>query len=154
MSKPLRMLFIFLLIDAVAVGVYFLAKGSGPGSGADPTKDFVWTTMDAYYQPATELEQSIKTDYDEKDLLPFQFRNYGRNAAVLKKFRGSKFVGAGVPVLEMTFKGLEDWAVVDIWIKREDNREIRRTDLYILRENEWKVADSGRLVVRGAGNVR
>lgn len=144
MSKPLRMLFIFLLIDAVAVGVYFLAKGSGPG--ADPTKDFVWMTMDAYYQPASELEQSIKTDYEEKGLLPFQFRNYGRNAAVLKKFRGSKLVGAGVPVLEMTFKGLDDWAVVDIWIKGENNREIRRTVLYVLRENVWNVADSGRLV--------
>jgi hypothetical protein len=146
MSKPLRILFIFLLIDAVAVGVYFLAKGSGSGPGADPTKDFVWMTMDAYYQPATELEQSIKTDYEEKGLLPFQFRNYGRNAAVLKKFRGSKLVGAGVPVLEMTFKGLEDWAVVDIWIKGENNREIRRTVLYVLRENVWNVADSGRLV--------
>ena len=146
MSKPLRMLFIFLLIDAVAVGVYFLAKGSGSGPGADPTKDFAWTTMEADYQPATELEQSIKTDYEEKGLLPFQFRNYGRNAAVLKKFRGSKLVGAGVPVLEMTFKGLEDWAVVDIWIKGVDNREIRRTVLYILHENEWKVADSGRLL--------
>jgi len=145
MSKPLRMLLIFLLIDAVAVGVYFLAKGSGSG-GADPTKDFAWTTMDAAYQPATELEQSIKTDYEEKGLLPFQFRNYGRSAAVLKKFRGAKLAGAGVPVLEMTFKGLEDWAVVDIWIKGEDNREIRRTVLYILLENAWKVADSGRLV--------
>jgi hypothetical protein len=144
MSRPLRMLLIFLLIDAVAVGVYFLARGSGPG--ADPTKDFAWTTMDAATQPATELEQSIKTDYEEKGLLPFQFRNYGRNAAVLKKFRGSKLVGAGVPVLEMTFKGLEDWAVVDIWIKGEDNREIRRTVLYVLHENAWKVADSGRLV--------
>jgi len=146
MSKPLRLLLIFLLIDAVAAGVYFLAKGSGSGSGADPTKDFAWTTLDAYYQPATELEQSIKTDYEEKGLLPFRFRNYSRNAAVLKKFRGSKLVGAGVPVLEMTFKGLEDWAVVDIWIKGEDNREIRRTVLYILHENVWKVADSGRLV--------
>jgi len=144
MSKPLRLLLIFLLIDAVAAGVYFLAKGSG--SGADPTKDFAWTTLDASYQPATELEQSIKTDYEEKGLLPFQFRNYGRNAAVLKKFRGSKLVGAGVSVLEMTFKGLENWAVVDIWIKGEDNREIRRTVLYILHENVWKVADSGRLV--------
>ena len=144
MSKPLRLLLIFLLIDAVAVGVYFLAKGSG--SGADPTKDFAWTTLDASYQPATELEQFIKTDYEEKGLLPFQFRNFGRSAAVLKKFRGSKLVGAGVSVLEMTFKGLEDWAVVDIWIKGDDNRENRRTVLYVMRENELKVADSGRLV--------
>jgi hypothetical protein len=85
-------------------------------------------------------------DYEEKGLLPFQLRNYGRNAAVLKKFLGSKLVGAGVPVLEMTFKGLEDWAVVDIWIKGEDNRDIRRSVLYILHENAWKVVDSGRLV--------
>jgi len=146
MSKPLRLLLIFLLIDAVAAGVYFLVKGSGSGSGADPTKDFAWTTIDAAYQPATELEQSIKTDYEEKGLLPFQLRNYGRSAAVLKIFRGSKLAGAGVPVLEMTFKGLEDWAVVDIWIKGEDNRDIRRRVLYILHENAWKVVDSGRLV--------
>jgi hypothetical protein len=46
----------------------------------------------------------------------------------------------------MTFKGLEDWAIVDIWIRGEDNRDIRRTVLYILTENDWKVADSGRLI--------
>jgi hypothetical protein len=35
---------------------------------------------------------------------------------------------------------------VDIWIKGEDNRDIRRSVLYILHENAWKVVDSGRLV--------
>jgi hypothetical protein len=146
MSKPIRILVIFLLVDVLALGVYFLAKGSKSGSGDDVTKGTEWVTMDAYAQPATELEQFIKTDYDQKGLLPIQYRNYGRNAAVLKKFRGAKLAGASVSVLEMSFKGLEDWAVVDIWIRGEDNRDIRRTVLYILNENEWKVADSGRLV--------
>lgn len=146
MSKPVRILVIFLLLDLLGLGVYFLAKGSKPGSGDDPAKGTDWVTMDAYAQPATELEQSIKTTYDGQGLLPIQYRNYGRNAAILKKFRGSKLVGAGVSVLEMTFKSLEDWAVVDIWIRGEDNRDIRRTVLYVLSENEWKVGDSGRLV--------
>jgi hypothetical protein len=146
MSKPIRILAIFLLVDILGLGIYFLAKGMKSRSGEDLTKGYDWVTMDAYAQPATELEQFIKTDYDEKGLLPIQYRNYGRNSAILKKFRGSKLVGASVSVLEMTFRGLEDWAVVDIWIRGEDNRDIRRTVLYVLNENEWKVADSGRLV--------
>jgi hypothetical protein len=146
MSKPIRILVIFLLVDILGLGIYFLAKGLRSRSGDDLTKGYDWVTMDAYAQPATELEQFIKTDYDEKGLLPIQYRNYGRNSAILKKFRGSKLVGASVSVLEMTFKGLEDWAIVDIWIRGEDNRDIRRTVLYILTENDWKVADSGRLI--------
>jgi hypothetical protein len=146
MSKPIRILVIFLLVDILGLGIYFLAKGMKSRSGDDLTKGYDWVTMDAYAQPATELEQFIKTDYDEKGLLPIQYRNYGRNSAILKKFRGSKLVGASVSVLEMTFKGPEDWAVVDIWIRGEDNRDIRRTVLYVLSENKWKVVDSGRLV--------
>jgi hypothetical protein len=145
MSKALRILIIFLAFDAVVVGVYFGVKALGSGRAADPTAGVDWVTMDAGYQPATELEQLIKTDYEGKELFPFQFRNFGRNAAVLKKFRGSKLVGGGVPVLEMTFKGLEDWAIVDIWFKGEKGREIRRTVLYVLTGNAWKVGDSGRL---------
>jgi hypothetical protein len=146
MSKPLRVLIIFLVFDAVALGVYFGIKALGSGRGADPTKGYEWATMDAYYQPATELEQLIKTSSEEMELLPLKFRNCGANTAVLKRFRGAKLVGAGKAVLEMTFKGLEDWAVVEIWFKGEAGREIRRTILYVLTENAWKVGDSGKLV--------
>jgi len=146
MSKPVRILVIFLLVDVVALGVYLLVKGGKSGSGDDPTKGTAWATMDANAQPATELEQFIKTDYEEKGLLPIQYKNYGRNAAVLKKFRGAKLVGASVSVLEMTFRDQEDWALVDLWIRGEDNRDIRRTVLYVLSGNAWKVGDSGRIV--------
>jgi hypothetical protein len=146
MSKPVRILVIFLLFDVVALGVYLLVKGGKSGSGDDPTKGTAWATMDVSAQPATELEQFIKTDYEEKGLLPIQYKNYGRNAAVLKKFRGAKLVGASVSVLEMTFRDQEDWALVDLWIRGEDNRDIRRTVLYVLSGNAWKVGDSGRIV--------
>jgi hypothetical protein len=145
MSKPVRMLLIFLAVDALALGVYFLVKSVGSGKGADPTKDYAWVTMDAYYQPASELEEYIKTSSGEQGLLPLQFRNYGQSGAILRKFRGAKLVGAGRSVLEMTFPKLEDWAIVDIWIKGEEGREIRRTVLYVLTGNAWKPGDSGRL---------
>lgn len=145
MSKLVRILLIFLAVDVLAVGVYFLAKGSRSGKGGDPTKGYEWVAMDAYYQPASELEEYIKTSSDEQGFLPLQFRNYGQSSAVLKKFRGAKLVGAGKAVLEMTFKGLEDWAIVDIWIKGEEGREIHRTVLYVLTDNAWKAGDSGRL---------
>ncbi len=145
MSKALRILIIFLVFDAVVAGAYLGIKALGSGGSSDPTAGVDWVTMDAYYQPTTELEQVIKTDYEEKEMLPLQFRNFGPSAAVLKKFRGAKLVGASVPVLEMQFKGLEDWALVEIWIKGEEGREIRRTILYVLVSNAWKVGDSGRL---------
>jgi len=145
MNKTVRILLIFLAIDAVAAGVYFGVKALGSGRAADPTADMEWATMAASYQPATELEEYIKTDYEEKELLPLQFRNYGRDPAVLKKFRGAKLVGAGVSVLEMQFQGLEDWSVVEIWFKGEEGREIRRTILYVLTDGAWKAGDSGRL---------
>jgi hypothetical protein len=145
MNKALRILVIFLVFDAVAIGAYFGIRALGSGGSGDPTAGVAWTTMDGYYSPATELEQFIKTDAEENGLLPLQFRSFGRSAAVLKKFRGAKLVGARVPVLEMQFKGLEDWAIVELWIKTEDGREIRRTVLYVLTSNAWKVGDSGRL---------
>lgn len=144
MSKTLRIVLIVLAIDLVAAGAYFLFRGQGSG-GEDPVADVAWTTMDEYFQPSTELQQVIKTDYEEKELLPLQFRDFGRSPAVLKRFRGAKMAGAGVSVLEMQFKGLEDWSLVEIWYKGEEGREIRRTVLYILTKNAWKVGDSGRL---------
>jgi len=145
MSKPIRILVIFLAFDLLVAGIYFLARGSKSKSGEGPTKGYEWVTMDESYQPASELEQFIKTSSEESGYLPLQFKNYGANGAVLKKFRGAKLVGAGKSVLEMTFQGLEDWAIVDIWIKGEEGREIRRTVLYVLTDNAWKVGDSGRL---------
>jgi hypothetical protein len=145
MSKTLRIVIIFLVFDAVVAGGYFLVKALGSGRGKDSTAGVAWTTMDASTQPASELEQFIKTDAEANDLLPLQFRNFGRSAAVLKRFRGAKLAGASVSVLDMQFKGLEDWAIVEIWIKTEAGREIRRTVLYVLTSNAWKVGDSGRL---------
>jgi len=145
MSKGLRVLVYFLVFDAVVAGLYFGVRALGSGRAADPTAGVAWIPMDAGYRATTELEQFIKTDYEEKGLLPLQFRDFGRSAAVLKRFRGAKLVGASVSVLEMQFKGLEDWALVDLWIKGEEGREIRRTVLYVFAGNAWKVGDSGRL---------
>jgi len=145
MSKAVRILVIFLAVDALAVAAYFGIKAVGSGGGGDPAKGYEWFTMDAYYQPASELEELIKTSYEEMELLPLQVRNFGRDTAVLKKFRGAKLAGAGRSVMEMTFKGLEDWALVEVWFKGEEGREIRRTILYVLPANAWKAGDSGRL---------
>jgi hypothetical protein len=145
MSKAVRILLIFLAFDAVAAGVYFGLKALGSGRSAGPAEAVEWVTMDVSYVPGTELEEFIKTDYEEKELLPLQFRNHGHDPAVLKRFRGAKMAGGGESVLEMQFKGLEDWAVVEIWFKGEEGREIRRAILYVLAENAWKAGDSGRL---------
>jgi hypothetical protein len=145
MNKTVRILLIFLAFDAAAAGIYFGIKALGSGPGAGPAEAVEWVAMDVSFAAATELEEFIKTDYEEKGLLPLQFRNYGHDPAVLKRFRGAKMAGGGVSVLEMQFKGLEDWSIVEIWFKGEEGREIRRTILYVLTDNAWKAGDSGRL---------
>ena len=62
------------------------------------------------------------------------------------KFRGAKFVGAKVSVIEMSYQGLEDWALVDLKTKSEQDQDIQRTVLYVLLANEWMIGDRGRLV--------
>jgi hypothetical protein len=145
MNKAVRIILIFLAFDALVAGIYFGVKALGSGRAADPTADVPWVTMDESYQPSTELEAVIKADYSGMELLPLQFRNFGHDPAVLKKFRGNKLVGPAASVLEMQFRGLEDWALVEIWFKGEEGREIRRTILYVLTDNTWKAGDNGRL---------
>jgi hypothetical protein len=145
MSKTVRIFLIFLAFDALVAGVYFGVKALGSGRAAAAAAEVPWVSMNESYQPKTELEEVIKTDYAGMELLPLQFRDFGHNPAVLKRFRGSKLVGPAPSVLEMQFRGLEDWALVEIWFKGEEGREIRRTILYVLTDNTWKAGDNGRL---------
>ncbi len=148
MNKWLKILVIFLFIDVAVVGAYFGLKAlkSGSGSGTDAREDFEWVVVDDYYVPTGSLMEFIKIDGVEKGLLPMEVRNYGRNASLLKQFRGSKFVGPKVSVVEMSYQGLEDWALVELKTKNAEGQEIGRTVLYILFEGKWMIGDSGRLV--------
>lgn len=145
MNRPLR-----AALPALALGVLVLDLLSGAWacrsrSGRAETEGPSWKVIDVETEPANDLEELIQADYDEKGLLPLRIRNHGPSPEALRRFRGAKLVGASVSVLEMTFPGTDDWAVVEIWIQGEEGREIRRTILYVLSAGEWRVADSGRL---------
>ena len=148
MNKFLKILVIFLAIDIVVIGAYFGLKSlrSGSGPGLDPAEEFEWVVIDEYYQPPTSLMEFIKGDAVKNGLLPIEIRNYGQDAGMLKKFRGSKFVGPKVTIVEMSYKGLEDWALADFKTKNEQGQELNRAVLYILLEGKWIVGDSGRFV--------
>jgi hypothetical protein len=145
MTKALKVIIIFLAIDAAAVGLYFGIKAvSGPG-GKSPD-EYPWVTVDDSYSPRNSVEDYLKTDAAQKGLLPISIRNYGRNVSVLKKFHGSNFAGANEAVLEMVHRGMQDWMIVDLRYKNEKQRPVERTLLYVEVGGQWKVADSGRLV--------
>jgi hypothetical protein len=148
MNKWLKILVIFLLVDVAVVGGYFGLKAlkSDGETGLDPREEYEWVMVDDYTLPSNSLMEFIKVDGVEMDILPIEVRNYGKNAALLKKFRGSKFVGPKVSVVEMSFQGLEDWALVDLRTKNEEGQEIGRTVLYVLFEGRWRIGDSGRMV--------
>ncbi len=144
MNKTLKILLIFLLFDAVVLGAYFGIKALG-GKRSNPAADYEWTAMDESYQPQDSIEEFIKNDAAEKELFPVYIRNYKRNKAVLKLFRGTKFARASESVLNLSYPGLEDWMLIDIKYKNEKQQDIQRTILYVMIKNEWRVADSGRL---------
>jgi hypothetical protein len=144
-NKVLKVVVIFLVMDVVAAAAYFGFKAV-TGKRTNPQDEYAWVTVDESYQPRNSIEEFVKADAGQKGLLPVYLRNYGRNAAVLKKFRGANFAGANEAVLEMAYRGLQDWMLVDLKYKDEKERDIQRTMLYAQIGGQWRVADSGQLM--------
>jgi hypothetical protein len=145
LNKTLKAVLIFLAVDAVAVGLYFgyqALSGKGPG----PEDEYAWVTVDENYQPKNSVEEFLKADAVQQRLLPAYIKDYGRNAKVLKRFRGTKLAGANEAVLDVTFPGVQDWMLVDLRYKTEKERDVQRTMLYIQVGGQWKVGDSGKLM--------
>ena len=142
MTRFAKYLLLFLLFDALVIGGYLLLKGKA-GGGADA---YQWTTIDEAYAPRDAVEEFIKADAANRGVLPVFIKNYGRDAKMLKRFKGRQFAEPTENVLNMFFKGLDDWMLVDIKIKGENEREAIRTMLYIFANAQWKVGDSGTLL--------
>ena len=113
------------------------------GARAD---DYEWTTIDENYSPRNYVEEFIKNDSEEKGLFPVDIRNYGKDASVLRRFRGSNFARPNEAALTMAYQGLEDWMLIDIKYKNEKAQEVQRTVLYVQVEGIWRVGDSGNLL--------
>ena len=147
MSKPVKIIFIFLVFDLVVLGAYFGIKSAiSSNSGKTPMDAYEWKAMDEYYQPVDYVEQFIKDDAAAKGIFPVQIRNYGKNGDVLKRFIGKNFARSSTSSLDLAFPGLDDWTLVDVKYKNEKQQEISRTILYVNVKNQWRVGDSGTLV--------
>ena len=145
MNRIVKVILIFLAVDAVGVGLYFGLRALGSRS-ASPQDEYAWTTVDEAYQPRNAVEEFIKADAVQKGLLPVQIKDYGRNEAVLKKFHGASIARANEAVLDMAFRGLQDWMLVDLMYKNEKERQVLRTMLYVELGGRWRVGDSGGLM--------
>jgi hypothetical protein len=142
MSKVGKVLLVFLLIDALGVGAYFLIKSKSGGAAGD----YPWTVIDESTVARNAVEEFIKTDAANRAALPVSIRSYGRDAKILKRFKGRQFAQPTENVLSMFFKGLDDWMLVDIKIKGKNELEAVRTVLYIFANRQWTVGDSGTLM--------
>jgi hypothetical protein len=144
MSKTARIIFIFLLFDLAVVGLYFGYKAftHGPTSATD---DYPWVTIDQNYAPKDAIEEFIKTDSSARNLLPVYIKNYGHDKSILRRFKGTRFAGPNPGLLDMFFKGLRDWILVDLKYKNEKKHDVQRTILYVDVEGTWKVGDNGTL---------
>lgn len=146
MSKTVKWLAIFLAFDVVVVAAYFGLKSLSKGPAARPQDEFAWLTVDEAYVPHNAVEEFVKNDAAQKGLLPILIKDYGKNGAVLKKFKGTRFAGANTTVLEMSFPGLDDWMIIDIKYQNEKERAVARTILYVELKGQWQVGDSGSLM--------
>ena len=133
-----------LMIGVLSAGLFLIAGCSG-GPEKTPVDGYEWVTIDEDYEPRDIIEEFIKTDTLRQGIAPVEIRNYGRNAGVLKAFRGARFAGPNPTVLSMTWPGLDDWMLVDIKHPHKTGREIERTVLYIMVRGQWTVGDSGKL---------
>ncbi|MFP4081359.1 MAG: hypothetical protein ACLFVG_01235 [Candidatus Aminicenantes bacterium] len=145
MNKIVKIIIIFLVIDAVVIGGYLGYKTLFKQKGETGlTQDYQWITMDQDYTPENVVEEFIMKDSLKKGIFPVSVKNYDKNTAILDKFRGRNFAGPKESQLNMMYHGLEDWMLVDIKYKKKE-REVIRTVLYIMVNGEWRVGDSGTL---------
>ncbi len=145
MSKPVKLLILFLVFDMIAIGVYFgyrtiRSQKGGAGGGV------AWATIDEAYVPKNDVEAFIKTDAENRGALPVHIRNYGSDPKVLGRFKGKKYAKPGQKTLEMLNQGLDDYMIVDIRYKSENDREVTRTMLYLFVKGAWIVGDTGELI--------
>lgn len=141
MNRKILRVFIYLVIWGVVFGGNIGCTGSSSKS-----EDYEWITMDEYYEPKNFVEEFIKNESEIKGLFPVYIRNYGKNASVLRRFKGSNFARPTEAQLNMMYRGLDDWMLIDLKYKTEKDREIQRTILYVSINGTWKVGDSGELL--------
>lgn len=144
MSKTVKYLIYFLAFDAVVVGGYFGFKALKGGGGTAVAVD--WVTIDESYAPKNAVEEFIKADAEVRGGRPVNIRNYGRDKKVLARFKGKQFAQPTENILSLFFKGLDDWMVVDIKYKNENERDVQRTILYVFADKRWTVGDAGSLL--------
>jgi hypothetical protein len=112
------------------------------GSRAD---EYQWTTIDESYVPRNRIEEFIKADSAQRGVLPVYIKDYDKDRSILRRFIGSNFARPNEAALNMAFKGLEDWMLVDIKYNNERGQEVLRTVLYVKIDGQWRVGDSGNL---------
>jgi hypothetical protein len=146
MNKFIKYFLIFIIVDIVIIAGYIGIKSLSSKSSVSQKTDFEWVVIDEYYTPKNFIEGFIKNDAEARGLLPVSIRNYGKNEEYLKKFRGKNFAGPKKAQLDMMFKDMEDWMLIEMKYKHDKEHEIRRTNLYILIKEEWRLGDTGILV--------
>jgi hypothetical protein len=143
MKKFCKIFCLFLLFSALAIiGSLTACKGKGSvSSGYD------WVTIDKNYNPQNTIEEFLRDDAVAKGYLPVYIKNYGKNKKILRQFKGQRFAQTNnETVLEMQFKGMEDWMIIDLKYKNEKGQEVKRTLLYINVRGKWMLGDSGTLL--------
>ena len=146
MSRITKTLVLFLVFDVVAVAAFFGYRALRTKGGDGPDAS-AWVMMDESYIPKNDVEMYIKTDAENRGALPLYIRNYGSDKQALSRFKGRQYAGPSPNTLEMLNQGLDDWMLMEIKYKTENEREVVRTVLYLSIRGVWKVGDSGTLVV-------
>lgn len=148
MKKTLKPIFFIVILGLVGLGGYFLYKSLVSGTPAANFRQYEWVTIDENYTPKNYIEEFIKNDSAEKKLFPVSIKNYGRENTVLRRFIGSNFARPTEAQLNMMFKNLEDWMIIELKYKTKQEREVLRTVLYVQVDGTWRVGDSGSLSLR------
>lgn len=145
MNKTVKIVLIILVIDLVVVLGYMGYRAMSKSDPESGSTEFEWIQIDENYYPTDYIEEFILNDSRDRGLLPVFIKNYGRNEKVLKKFRGRHFAGPGEAQLRLKFRGMDDWQLIDLRYTDEQEREIKRTILYVKEDGAWKVGDNGSL---------
>ena len=146
MNKIMKIIVVIIIVDLVVFGGYLAYKLLFTGSSDKTEASFEWITIDENYRPEDVIEEYIQNESAAQGVLPVSIINYGKNKKILKKFKGTKLAGPNEFNLKMTFPDMEDWKLIELKYKDNQEREIHRTILYVYQNGGWIVGDSGSLM--------
>lgn len=141
MRKSVKILIIFFVILAIAIGGYLGFHKIFSNKQQTSSEYGKWIKIDRNYKPGDGVESVVKQYAQEENIYPFLIRKI-KDPSLFGQFKG--FLASGLTEEDIKESDYyQDWVIVDLKYKDENGKEVYRRALFVqVADGKWGVIDS------------